>query len=93
MTSSADTAFIPREPVATEDHIFPLNYPVSLPGRPQQLSPGSPQTIVPLKDFIHDQEAAYLNTVLGQTGGDKEKAAQLLGVSMATLYRKLAGEH
>jgi len=93
MTTSADTAFIPREAPATEDHIFPLNYPVDLPGRPHQASPGAPHTIVPLKDFIRDQEAAYLNTVLAQTGGDKEKAAELLGVSMATLYRKLAGEH
>jgi DNA-binding NtrC family response regulator len=93
LVNSADTAFIPREPAPTEDNIFPLNFPVSLPNRPHPLSPGSPQAIVPLKDFIRDQEAAYLNTVLAQTGGDKEKAANLLGVSMATLYRKLAGEH
>jgi DNA-binding NtrC family response regulator len=43
-----------------------------------------------LKDFLREQELAYLNRALAQTGGDKEKAAELLGVSLATLYRKLA---
>ncbi|MGZ4967485.1 MAG: helix-turn-helix domain-containing protein, partial [Chthoniobacterales bacterium] len=51
---------------------------------------GFAQPIASLKDFLHDQEAAYLNRALAQTGGDKESAAQLLGVSVATLYRKLA---
>jgi DNA-binding NtrC family response regulator len=44
----------------------------------------------PLKNFLRDQEAAYLNRALAYTGGDKEKAAALLGVSLATLYRKLS---
>lgn len=51
---------------------------------------GFAQPIASLKDFLRDQEAAYLNRALAQTGGDKEAAAQLLGVSVATLYRKLA---
>jgi DNA-binding NtrC family response regulator len=56
--------------------------------------PGVPsaQRIGPLKDFLRDQELAYLNRALAQTAGDKEKAAQLLGVSLATLYRKLSEE-
>jgi DNA-binding protein Fis len=33
-----------------------------------------------------------MNKVLQQCEGDKEKAALLLGVSLATLYRKLSGE-
>ena len=45
-----------------------------------------------LKDFLREQEMAYVNRALAQTGGDKEKAAELLGVSLATLYRKLADE-
>jgi DNA-binding NtrC family response regulator len=43
-----------------------------------------------LKSFIRDQEVAYINRALSQTGGDKEKAADLLGISLATLYRKIA---
>ncbi|MBI1177247.1 response regulator [bacterium] len=46
----------------------------------------------PLKDFIRDQEVAYINRILAQTEGDKEEAARVLGVSLATLYRKLAEE-
>jgi len=46
----------------------------------------------PLKDFLRDQELTYVNRALAMTGGDKEKAAQLLNVSVATLYRKLADD-
>jgi DNA-binding NtrC family response regulator len=53
---------------------------------------GSPARIEPLKDFLREQEVSYLNRILSQTGGDKEKAAGLLGISLATLYRKLSGE-
>ncbi len=54
--------------------------------------PGSESALVPLKNFLREQEHAYLNRVLQHCGGDKEKAARLLEVSLATLYRKLAGE-
>ena len=49
-------------------------------------------TLEPLKNFLRDQELTYLQRALAQTGGDKEKAAELLGISLATLYRKLAGD-
>jgi transcriptional regulator of acetoin/glycerol metabolism len=45
-----------------------------------------------LRDFLREQELNYVNRALAQTGGDKEKAAELLGVSVATIYRKLAEE-
>jgi DNA-binding NtrC family response regulator len=50
------------------------------------------QPIGSLKDYLRDQELNYVNRALSQTAGDKEKAAELLGVSVATLYRKLAEE-
>ncbi len=53
---------------------------------------GPEQEIVPLRQFLRDQEQAYLNRAMEQCKGDKERAASLLGVSLATLYRKLAGE-
>jgi two-component system, NtrC family, response regulator AtoC len=54
--------------------------------------PSFSQAVGPLRDFLREQELSYVNRALAQTGGDKEKAAQMLGVSVATLYRKLAEE-
>jgi DNA-binding NtrC family response regulator len=51
-----------------------------------------PDTVVPLKTFLREQEQTHLNRVMDQCGGDKERAAIALGVSLATLYRKLSGE-
>ncbi len=53
---------------------------------------GISQPIGMLRDFLREQELSYVNRALAQTGGDKEKAAELLGVSVATIYRKLAEE-
>ena len=44
---------------------------------------------LPLKDYLKNVEIAYIRNVLKSCNGDKEKAAQVLGVSLATLYRKL----
>jgi DNA-binding NtrC family response regulator len=54
--------------------------------------PSFAQPIGSLKNFMREQELTYVNRALAQTGGDKEQAADLLGVSVATLYRKLAEE-
>jgi two-component system, NtrC family, response regulator AtoC len=54
--------------------------------------PAFSQPVGPLRDFMREQELGYVNRALAQTGGDKEKAAEMLGVSVATLYRKLAEE-
>lgn len=42
-----------------------------------------------LKAFLREKEKEYLEYVLSQTSGDKEKAAKELKISLATLYRKL----
>jgi DNA-binding NtrC family response regulator len=61
----------------------PVSANASAPG-------GKSGAIEPLKDFLRDQEAAYLHRALAHTGGDKERTAEMLGISLATLYRKLA---
>jgi len=48
--------------------------------------------VKPLRIFSREQELAYMNRVLDLVGADKEQAAILLGVSLATLYRKLTEE-
>ena len=55
-------------------------------------APGTGAPLDSLKDFLRDQELAYLNRALAMANGDKEKAAEILGISLATLYRKLAEE-
>lgn len=79
------------EPGTHAPELFPPS-PVGV--APSLKGPDIPadRPIVPLKNFLRDQELAYLNRVLAQVNGDKEKAAEILGISLATLYRKLAGE-
>ena len=42
-----------------------------------------------LDDFIRDQEHRFIEETIKHTAGNREKAAKMLGVSMATLYRKM----
>ena len=42
-----------------------------------------------LDDFIQQQERRYIEATLAHCGGSREKAATMLGISMATLYRKI----
>lgn len=42
-----------------------------------------------LKAFLRSKERDYIQHVLDQCGGDKEKAAKSLGISLATFYRKI----
>lgn len=42
-----------------------------------------------LRAFLRLKEKEYLRQVLDSVGGDKEKAADMLKISLATLYRKL----
>ncbi len=42
-----------------------------------------------LDTFIGDQEERYIEETIKHCGGSREKAAKMLGISMATLYRKL----
>jgi DNA-binding NtrC family response regulator len=42
-----------------------------------------------LDDFVQQQERNYIEATLEHCDGSREKAAGTLGISMATLYRKL----
>ncbi len=88
---AATAAATPRPQSVSADAIYPL------PASPATKSvsgssSGEARGFETLKDFLREQEVNYLQRVLAYTGGDKEKAADLLGVSLATLYRKLAGD-
>ena len=42
-----------------------------------------------LKDVMRQREKEYINKIIKQVNGDKKKAAQVLSIDLATLYRKL----
>jgi DNA-binding NtrC family response regulator len=42
-----------------------------------------------LDNFIQQQERHYIEATLAHCGGSREKAAGMLAISMATLYRKI----
>jgi DNA-binding NtrC family response regulator len=44
---------------------------------------------ISLDTFIRDQEKRFIEETIRFTAGSRERAAKVLGVSMATLYRKL----
>jgi transcriptional regulator with PAS, ATPase and Fis domain len=81
----------PSSMVVLSESLYPLTV-----SSPQASTAGSHAEqahtgdVTSLKTFLRDQEVAHLNRALAFTGGDKEKAAELLGISLATLYRKLA---
>jgi transcriptional regulator with PAS, ATPase and Fis domain len=80
------------DPNATDTKFF------TLPEQEAQETNGRPAAslinapLSSLKTFMRTQELTYINRALAQAGGDKEKAAEILGVSLATLYRRLAAE-
>jgi two-component system, NtrC family, response regulator AtoC len=79
-------------PAVPEAALYPLRSQTNeAPGPSEALAMGG-HAVLPLKTFMREQEQAHLNRALQQSGGDKEKAAILLGISLATLYRKLSGE-
>jgi DNA-binding NtrC family response regulator len=67
----------------------PASAPMGESGRGNPAIPETVDDVKPLRIFSREQEVAYMNRVIDLVGGDKEQAAILLGVSLATLYRKL----
>ena len=46
-----------------------------------------------LDEFIQQQERGYIEATLQHFEGSREKAASILGISMATLYRKVESKN
>ncbi|HWI56997.1 MAG TPA: sigma 54-interacting transcriptional regulator, partial [Bacillota bacterium] len=70
--------------------LYPLQPSANAP--PPQAGDGAAESMAPLKTFLREQEHAYISRALQLCHGEKEQAALLLGISLATLYRKLAEE-
>src|ERR1041385_3369317 len=69
-------------PAVPENALYPLHgHNAGAAGAVQERTPLSQTTS--LKAYLREQEQTYMNKVLQQCDGDKEKAALLLGVSLA----------
>ncbi len=78
-------------PAVPESALYPL-HPEPESGASPAAGPAASDDIVPMKTYLRQQELAYLNRAIQQCGGNKEEAALRLGMSTATMYRRLAAE-
>ena len=60
-----------------------------LPDEVRQYSPEDDQITVPVGASMEEIERRAITQTLKKTGGDKELTARLLGIGLATLYRRL----
>jgi DNA-binding NtrC family response regulator len=78
-------------PVVPESALYPLHSGLE-PGAAPEGGRAAEGDVLPLKAYLLKQEQAHLNRAIQACGGNKEQAALLLGISIATMYRRLAGE-
>ncbi|MBX7209106.1 MAG: sigma-54 dependent transcriptional regulator [Verrucomicrobiaceae bacterium] len=79
---------------AEKDRILPADLPPKVSQQIEVPAPiGGGVTQLPigstLDDFIKGQERIFINETLKFNNGSREKTASMLGVSIATLYRKM----
>ncbi len=77
-----------------KDRILPTDLPPKVSQQIEVPTPtGGGTTQLPigstLDDFIRAQERVFINETLKYNNGSREKTASMLGVSIATLYRKM----
>jgi len=60
--------------------------------RDSKIKSGAPESSQSLRGFLKLKEKEYLDEILTNNEGNKEKTAKTLQVSLATLYRKLSDE-
>lgn len=84
--------------LADGEHIHPADLPpkvtqkVEAPLDPQDATNGATQRLpigTSLDEFIKGQEKLFINETLKYNNGSREKTASMLGISIATLYRKM----
>ena len=63
--------------------------PLPPPGGPDEAKEDALPVGTSLSKFVRDQERRFIKATLGSVGGNKEQAAGILEISLATLYRKL----
>ena len=90
-SSAPDGQVAATLPAVPESALYPLHPAGSAEASPEP-GHGAAEPLAPLKSFLREQELAYLNRAIQQCGGNKEQAALLLGISVATLYRRLGEE-
>jgi DNA-binding NtrC family response regulator len=90
-SGASEPVVLPAAPPSSSEAVYPFADSAPAASSSVRQAPAAAAHL-PLKNFLREQELAYLNRALIQAGGDKEKAAELLGISLATLYRKMAGE-
>jgi DNA-binding NtrC family response regulator len=78
-------------PAVPEFALYPLR-PAPAPGAVPEGEQTGAKSVLPLKAYLQQQELAHLNRAIQQCRGNKEEAALLLGISIATLYRRLGSE-
>jgi two-component system response regulator HydG len=76
---------IERAVVIADDELITVD---QLPERFAQ--PGIHGRVSPLLKDAHEEfEAAYIQKVVAENGGDKELVSKILGIDLSTLYRKI----
>src|SRR5437868_13364813 len=80
-------------PLCEDDLITPADLPPNIvaeaQGEKSEKVAASMPVGQPLDDFVQQQERSYIEATLQHCAGSREKAASMLGISMATLYRKV----
>jgi DNA-binding NtrC family response regulator len=88
---AADEQTAATLPEVPESALYPLHSAPAPEATPEGGQTGD-EPLLPLKSYLQKQELAHLNRAIQQCGGNKEQAALTLGISVATLYRRLGGE-
>ncbi len=71
--------------LSTDGKILPQHLPNSI----QNISSKTFESILKNNATLEQLEHAYIENILLQTGGNKSRAAEILGINISTLWRKL----